>query len=211
MQSAPNRTSWETSPIVRQLRTRHKSATSLILPDMDSYKICNNHIFRCEPCNETEIAQCWHQKTWKEIPHKCTCPYINEESISRNGTAICDLILRLMHSREHSSRHQSSWKDHGSRSDQKAPSKSCKCIAQDLSRNGKEDLVENWDILLIELVLLDDDLRSLVSIVNPTMRETSHISGKGETERDIARYKHASMFLFIPLPVSKPEPEVSLP
>jgi hypothetical protein len=123
-----------------------------------TYKIGNNNISRCKPCDHVEGTQGGKEEARQEVECNATHKDAPEELARRYRPSVGGLVNLLMHRSEHGRRHQCGWPDHATRPNKITPSESSQRVSENLCRQYKKNLVYDAQILMIEFNLFDNDL-----------------------------------------------------
>lgn len=154
----------------------------------DAKQVCNNDALGRKPSNDVEVAESGHQEARQEIKGGGAGPDNVEELPAAYGPAVGRLVLLPVEGGKHGGGHESAGPDHAAGANQEAASHACEAVAEDLRGYRQEQLVDNGRLLVVELRLLDDDIR-----------------GKGEAKGHIAAHIDARVLLFVPPALGEPQ------
>lgn len=133
--------------------------STIHLVDRDStHQIRHNNIPRRKPRHHIEPAQRWKQQPRQEVERDAARKHVREEAEPRHGPAVGGPVLVLVQAGEHGRRDERARPDHAAGLDEEAPRQAGQGVAQDLRREGEQDLVGDGEVLVVEFCLLDDDL-----------------------------------------------------
>jgi len=147
----------------------------------------------------------------------CGSRRTHEKPPPRNFPPIGGLVFFAVQSSKHRCGHQSSWPNHATGPYQPLPRQSGKRIAQNLSRQRQEDLVNDTKVLMVEVRLLDDHLWGGASVKSPlapfrvltVQTQGPYVGCKGKAKGDIATDIYACVLFPIPPSLGQPPPQPS--